>query len=156
MNIKKMDKDYAKAFSTEMAIIDCDVIYIYEFDAENEIDTICEKLGNEMCTIYLIDDFEEDRPDLENLNDGFFRFDLKTTDFNMKKRLIQLFLYSSSLTQLNRLFLLQPSEENQNISKKIQMKYNQIIMAPVFDVSAVALFGKACEAVVFLDSLRQT
>ncbi|WP_260445184.1 hypothetical protein [Listeria cossartiae] len=37
---------------------------------------------------------------------------------------------------------------------KIQMKYNQIIMVPVFDVTAVALFGKWCEAVALLESLR--
>ncbi|EEP7575074.1 hypothetical protein HCK10_002705 [Listeria monocytogenes] len=151
MKLKKMDEDYIKEFSTEIGIVDCDAIYIYEFDEENEIDSICKEFGNQMRTIYLLDDFEvDDRLDLE---DGFFRLDLKNTSFNMKKWLIQLFLYGSSSTQLNRLFLLQPSEENQDISKEIQMKYNQIIIVPVFDVTAVALFGKGCEAVAFLESL---
>lgn len=152
MKLKKMDEDYIKEFSTEIGIVDCDAIYIYEFDEENEIDSICKEFGNQMRTIYLLDDFEvDDRPYLE---DGFFRLDLKNTSFNMKKWLIQLFLYSSSSTQLNRLFLLQPSEENQDISKKIQMKYNQIIIVPVFDVTAVALFGKGSEAVTFLESFH--
>lgn len=154
MKLKKMDDNYIKEFSTEIGIVDCDAIYIYEFDEENEIDSICKEFGNQMRTIYLLDDFEvDDRPDLEDLEDGFFRLDLKNTSFNMKKWLIQLFLYSSSSTQLNRLFLFQPSEENQDISKEIQMKYNQIIIVPVFDVTAVALFGKGCEAVAFLESL---
>lgn len=154
MKLKKMDENYIKEFSTEIGIVDCDAIYIYEFDEENEIDSICKEFGNQMHTMYLLDDFEvDDRPDLEDLEDGFFRLDLKNTSFNMKKCLIQLFLYGSSSTQLNRLFLLQPSEENQDISKKIQMKYNQIIIVPVFDVTAVALFGKGCEAVAFLESL---
>lgn len=154
MKLKKMDEDYIKEFSTEIGIVDCDAIYIYEFDEENEIDSICKEFGNQMRTMYLLDDFEvDDRPDLEDSEDGFFRLDLKNTSFNMKKWLIQLFLYSSSSTQLNRLFLFQPSEENQDISKEIQMKYNQIIIVPVFDVTAVALFGKGCEAVAFLESL---
>lgn len=151
MKLEKMDENYIKEFSTEIGIIDCDAIYIYEFDEENEIDSICKEFGNQMHTMYLLDDFEVDaRPDLE---DGFFRLDLKNTSFNMKKWLIQLFLYGSSSTQLNRLFLLQPSEENQDISKEIQMKYNQIIIVPVFDVTAVALFGKGSEAIAFLESL---
>lgn len=154
MKLKKMDENYIKEFSTEIGIVDCDAIYIYEFDEENEIDSICKEFGNQMRTIYLLDDFEvDDRPDLKDLEDGFFRLDLKNTSFNMKKWLIQLFLYGSSSTQLNRLFLLQPSEENQDISKEIQMKYNQIIIVPVFDVTAVALFGKGSEAIAFLESL---
>lgn len=151
MKLKKMDENYIKEFSTEIGIVDCDAIYIYEFDEENEIDSICKEFGNQMHTMYLLDDFEvDDRPDLE---DGFFRLDLKNTSFNMKKWLIQLFLYGSSSTQLNRLFLLQPSEENQDLSKEIQMKYKQIIIVPVFDVTAVALFGKGSEAIAFLESL---
>lgn len=154
MDLKKMDENYIKEFSTEIGIVDCDAIYIYEFDEENEIDSICKEFGNQMRTMYLLDDFEvDDRPDLEDLEDGFFRLDLKNTSFNMKKWLIQLFLYGSSSAQLNRLFILQPSEENQDISKEIQMKYNQIIIVPVFDVTAVALFGKGSEAIAFLESL---